>query len=342
MQRTSWVSLPLLLLIILGFSSSPARPHGEGDAALWPEIEPFETGHLRVSNLHQIFYELCGNPNGKPVFVLHGGPGSGCSPHMRRFFNPERFLIVLHDQRGAGRSIPYAEIRQNTTEHLVRDIERLRRHLDLQEVILFGGSWGTTLGLAYAEVYPERVSGMVLRGVFTGTKSEIDYFYHGGVRTHFPDAYDRMLGSLPDPDRRPLPAYFLELIRSEDPSERDRYSRVWAAYEIKICGLAVPDEQIAGILEESDPYAFALLENYYMANDCFLEEDQLLKNAWKIPDIPITIVNGRYDAVCPPVTAYRLHQAIPGSRLIIAESAGHWMGEKPIEQALLEAMKDFE
>jgi proline iminopeptidase len=166
---------------------------------LWPEIEPYQTGYLKVSEIHEIFYELCGNPSGKPVFVLHGGPGGNCSPYMRRFFNPDKFLIILHDQRGAGKSRPYAEIRENTTQHLVADIDRLRTHLNSGKIILFGGSWGSTLALAYGEMYPQNVNGMILRGIFTATKGEIDHFYHGGVSKFFPEVYDKFIDSLQYP-----------------------------------------------------------------------------------------------------------------------------------------------
>jgi proline iminopeptidase len=313
-----------------------------GGITLWPEIEPYRTDYLRVSDIHKIYYELCGDPEGKPVFVLHGGPGGSSSPYMRRFFNPEKFLIVLHDQRGAGQSTPPAEIRENTTQHLVEDIERLREHLGAGKIILFGGSWGATLALAYAETYPGNVAGMVLRGVFTATGEEIDHFYHGGVRTAFPDTYDRFVNSLPEPDRRPLPDYLLALVQSEDPEERAKYSRVWAAYELKLASLEFPDEDLERVLDEFDSYTFALMENHYMANGCFFEEGQLLENADRIREIPSVLVTGRYDMICPPINAYRLHKLLPGSRLVIAEGAGHWMGEEAVERALLVAMREFE
>jgi len=346
MKRRVWIVLSLLS-IVFGCAGTITKVDSEEEVVAeslepWPEIEPFQTGFLRVSDLHEIYYELCGNPQGRPVFVLHGGPGSGCSPYMRRFFDPEKFLIVLHDQRGAKRSTPYAEVRQNTTQDLVEDIERLRKHLDIDAIILFGGSWGATLGLAYSETYPENVSGMVLRGIFTATREEIEHFYHGGVIPFFPETFEKLTASLPEPERRPLPGYLLELIQSEAPAEQKKYSNAWGAYEIKLCTLEIPDERIDAILEEHDFFAFSLLENYYMANGCFLEEGQLFRDAEKIRHIPAVLVNGRYDMICPPATAYRLHQLLPNSKLVIVEGAGHWMGDKPIEKALLEAMKEFE
>lgn len=345
MERKIWLFLISLSIIsffaLSAVSCRGARETGE-ETRLWPEIEPFITDYLKVSDIHEIYYELSGNAKGKPVFFLHGGPGGSSSPYMRQFCDPKRFLIVLHDQRGAGRSRPYGELKDNTTQHLIEDIERLRQHLELGKIILHGGSWGTTLGLAYAETYPENVSGMVLRGVFTATKNEIDHFYHGGVSRYFPEIYDALMAVLPDPSRRPLPAYLYRLIQEGDQAEKDKYSEAWVRYEGKISGLAVPDRIINDFIKDHNPYAFALFENYYMANSCFLEENQLLRDAHKITHIPTVIVNGRYDVICPPEAAYRLHKLLPMSKLIIAEAAGHWMGERPIEGALLKAMKEFE
>ena len=321
--------------------------HPEGDIDLWPEIEPYETGYLRVSDIHEIYYELCGNPDGVPVFVLHGGPGASSSPYMRRFFDPAKFLIVLHDQRGCGKSRPFGEIKENTTQDLVGDIERLRTHLKLGKIILFGGSWGTTLGLAYGEAHPESVCGMLLRGLFTATQAELDFYYNGGVRMFFPEAYDEFIATLPDPDRRPLPEYLLDLIQHSDSTAQWRYAKAWTKYEASIGALLPSTEFLAG-LESPSPamargvYTLGLFENYYMANRCFLEEGQLWRDLGKIRDIPVIVVNGRYDMICPPVAAYRLHRELPKSKLIIAEGAGHWMGDKPVEQALLKAALEMD
>lgn len=345
MKRNRWTILIFLSIIslfalFLGACQGAKNPANE--TTLWPPIEPFQSGYLKVSDTHKIYYELSGNSEGKPVFFLHGGPGGSSSPYMRRFCDPDKFLMVLSDQRGAGKSKPYGEIKENTTQDLVEDIERLRKHLKLEKILLFGGSWGTTLGLAYAEAYPKNVSGMVLRGVFMATKEEIDHFYHGGVGRYFPEIYEALLSTLPEPSRRPLPDYLFRLIQEGSQADKAKYSRAWVKYEGKISGLEVPDEAIKNWIENSNPYAFSLFENFYMANGCFLEEGQLFKNAEKITHIPTIIINGRYDVICPPVTAYRLHKLLPKSKLIIAEGAGHWMGEKPIENALIEAMKEFE
>jgi proline iminopeptidase len=337
----------LFSLLLFNAVACLVLAQNESALPLWPKIEPFQTGYLKVSSIHEIYYELCGNPKGQPVFILHGGPGAGCSPYYRRFFNPEKYLIVLHDQRGAGKSRPFAELRENNTQNLVKDIETLRQHLKCGKVILFGGSWGSTLALAYAETYPDCVGAMVMRGVFTATRDEIDHYYHGGVRTFFPEAYEDLLSVLPDKEKRPLPSYILHLIQTADKVEGSKYSRAWARYETRIGMLEVPPlllMQMAGARPDLDKsaYVLALMENYYMANDCFLAGDRLWKDLGQIASIPLVMVNGRYDMICPPLTAYRLHQKLPQSRLIIAEASGHWMGEKRIEQALLRAMKDFE
>jgi proline iminopeptidase len=330
------------LIFIIPFLCFLGGAGCEAGAKLWPPLKPYKTGYLQVSDLHQIFYQLGGNPEGKPVMVIHGGPGGGCSPDMFRFFNPDKFHIVLHDQRGAGQSKPYAEIQENTIQLLVQDMEKLRTDLGLGKVLLFGGSWGSTLALAYAETYPQNVSGMVLRGVFTATKAEIDHFYHGGTARYFPANYDRLLQHIDHPEKRNYPAQLLEKILSSDPSTRQKYALAWAKYEIKMAALQISDAMVDDIFKKWNPYDFALLENYYMANDCFLEEGQLLNNVDKLNDIPITIVNGRYDVICPPVTAYKLHKKLPNSKLVIVERAGHSASAEPLRTYLVNAMKAFE
>jgi len=345
MKKNIWTILIFLSIISLFALFSDACRGAKNpveETKLWSPIEPFQSGYLEVSDIHKIYYELSGNSEGKPVFFLHGGPGGSSSPYMRRFCDPDKFLMVLSDQRGAGKSKPFGEIKENTTQNLVEDIERLRKHLKLEKIILFGGSWGTTLGIAYAEAYPGNVSGMVLRGVFMATKEEINHFYHGGVGRYFPEIYEALLSTLPEPSRQPLPDYLFQLIKEGSQEDKAKFSRAWAQYEGKISGLEVPDEVIKNWIENYNPYAFGLFENFYMANGCFLKEGQLFKGAEKISHIPTIIINGRYDVICPPVTAYRLHKLLPKSKLIIAEGAGHWMGEKPIENALIEAMKEFE
>jgi len=313
------------------------------DGQIWPEIEPYETGHLKVSDVHEVYYELCGNPQGKPVFVLHGGPGASITPYYRRFFNPDTFLIVLHDQRGCGRSRPKFELRENTSPHLVEDIEKLRNHLNLGKIILFGGSWGSTLGLAYAETYPENVSGLVLRGIFTAAQDEMDHFYSGGVRPFFPETYEKLEQSF---GNNPTPQIIYEKVNSKNPAERRAYGRAWTAYEAKLAKLHYPEERLQYLLTSEELADFvvslALIENHYMANGCFFEQEQLLRDASKIKDIPTILINGRYDMICPPFNAHRLHKKLSNSKLVIVERSGHSMDEPYIEQALVRAMREFE
>lgn len=294
---------------------------------------------MQVSDLHQIYYELCGNPGGKPVMVLHGGPGGGSYPVLRRHHDSAKYLIVLHDQRGAGKSKPYCELSENNTPSLVEDIERLRKHLDLGKVQIFGGSWGSTLGLAYAEAYPDNVRSLVLRGVFTATGAEIDHFYHGGLTKRFPEAFERLQAILPHPEKLNYPAQLLGLLQSEEPGMRRQAATEWPSYEMKTAVLERTDVEVQRLLQGWDPYDFSLIENYYMANACFLKEGQLLQEASKMRSIPTVIVQGRYDVICPPVTAYRLHQALSKSRLIIVEGSGHSSGEPRMRSALIEAVK---
>jgi len=340
MKKSSLAVFVLLgILALSGCSNSISEERNE----LWPEIKPFRTDHLQVSEIHRIYFEECGNPEGKPVFVLHGGPGARVSPYYRRFFNPEVFHIVLHDQRGTGLSEPFLELRENTTPHLVEDIEALRLHLGCDDIILFGGSWGSTLALAYAETYPENVSALVIRGVFMATQEELVHYYGGGVKTFFPEAYAKLEDAVGEPLS---PQAILDKINKEDTAEHFPISKAWTAYEAKIAELFISDQNVEGMVNSKQMAdivrSLALLENHYMVNGCFFEEGQLFNNSNRIKDIPTVIVNGRYDMICPPITAYRLHLRLPRSRLIIAEESGHSMSERNIEIALLQAMQSFE
>jgi proline iminopeptidase len=338
MKKLWAIGLILIFLLLWPLGASAGREEG----TLWPEIKPYKTGYLKVSPLHEIYYQLGGNPKGKPVMYLHGGPGGGCSAHDFRYFNPQKFNIVLHDQRGSGQSRPFGEIRENTTANLVDDIEKLRKHLGLDRVVLFGGSWGTTLALAYAETYPQNVAAIVLRGVFTATRAEIDHYYHGGTAKFYPEVYRELAASLDHPERKDYPAQLLAKLTSDDPAVRDRYARVWLRYEGGIALLRKSDEMIEGFLRRYDPYGMALIENFYMANGCFLEEGQLLKNAGRLAEIPMVIVNGRYDMICPPVTAYELHRLLPKSTLVVVPDAGHAASEPGTQAELVKAMRRFE
>jgi proline iminopeptidase len=333
-------AMTLAAALSLNGAAAVSRP--DEDVKLWPAIEPFKSGDLKVSEIHQIHFELCGNPQGKPVVVLHGGPGAKSLPYYRRFFDPAKFLIVLFDQRGCGLSRPLYELRENTTRDLVGDIEKLRLHLKLGKIILFGGSWGSTLGLAFAEAHPEATAGLILRGIFTSTGEELEHYYRG-VRSFFPEAYDRLAGAL---GGQPSPQAVLKLVQSPDEALRKKGDRAWGIYEFKIAELQASDAEVARLIFSpalaETLHSLALIENHYMAHRCFLEEGQLLREASKIKDIPAVFVNGRYDMICPPLTAYKLHQALPKSRLVIAEASGHSQQEPAVEQALLKAMQEFE
>jgi proline iminopeptidase len=335
-------SLPVFLLGLLVAGALIAAEPTPAQDELFPEIEPYDSGYLEVSDLHEIYYEQSGNPNGKPIFFLHGGPGSGTSPRQRRYFDPQKFRIVLHDQRGAGKSRPFAETRENDTWALVGDLEKLRVHLGVDRMILLGGSWGSTLALAYAEKYPEHVSGLILRGVYLGTRQEMEHFYTHGVAEYFPEVSERLWSQVPDMPGKTAPQRLMTLLDSPDEATRKKFAKAWVAYETKLAFLNISDEDVEKDVAAGDPTAFARIENHYLSHDCFLEDNQLLRDAGKIKDIPAVIVNGRYDVICPPRTAYLLHKALPKSQLWIIEAAGHASGEPGIQAALVRAVRTFE
>ena len=326
------------LLLSCNNSSSKSL---ENKVALWPKIEPFKTEYLKVSDIHDVYYELSGNPNGKPVITVHGGPGSGISSLMPRFFNPDKFLIISFDQRGCGKSKPLGEIEENTTWDLVEDIENLRKHLGLKKIHIFAGSWGSTLSIAYAEKYPENVNGMLLYGIYLGTKQEDEHIFWG-ARKFFPDAHDRLITSMPEINRHLGPRYLLESVVLGDSITSRNYSRIYDEYCYKISKLEISDETIQSSYSDYNPYIQVLIEGHYTMNSCFLEDNQLLNNAQKMANIPITILNGRYDMICPPITAYSLHETLPLSKLIIVEKAGHSRTDEYLQKALVIAAKDFE
>ena len=311
---------------------------------LFPPSEPYDSGYLKVSDRHSIWYACCGNPQGKPVFVLHGGPGFGCYPRLTQYFNPEKFLVVLHDQRGAGRSLPAGDLRENTTQHLVADIERLRKHLEIDgKIIVFGGSWGSTLALAYAETHPERVSDMVLRGVFAATQTEIDHvFSKTGPRLFSPEAVARLEGALPRDSGEFSHAALLRVFNSDDKAMAREVAAAWCRYGVKIGRLHTPQDRVEQGFGDLDLVSLSRIDCSYMANRCFLTEGQLMRDAHRLKEIPIALINGRYDMLSPPITAYRLHRLLPKSKLTIGEEAGHSEAEPGITRALLEAVAEFE
>jgi proline iminopeptidase len=316
-------------------------PSSHPDAVLYPGIEPLRSGHLPVSDLHELYWETVGNPDGIPAIVLHGGPGGIAGPRMRRFFDPERFHVLLFDQRGAVRSRPPAEWRENTTQDLVSDINLLRDHVGMEgPALLFGGSWGTTLAVAYAEAYPELVSGMVLRGVFLGTRAEIDHFYHGGTAVLFPENWERLRALLPHPERLDYHRQLFEMITGDDRAQQQAAVEGWAWYELRMSSLDMTDEQADDLIRRyrDSLRSFSLLENFYMMNDCFLAEGQLLRDAGRIAHIPTFIVHGRFDAICAPRSAYDLSRRLDRVRLEFTQ-AGHAQGEPPTTEALVRGVE---
>ena len=311
---------------------------------LFDAASPFKTGYLEVDKTHEICYALFGNPKGKPVMVLHGGPGSGSYPRLMQYFDPQKWLIVLHDQRGAGRSRPAGELRDNTTQHLVEDIEKLRTHLGINEkMLVFGGSWGSTLALAYAETHPESVRGLVLRGVFTASDDEPLNGYVGPMpRTFFPDAAAEFDAALPDDLKPCTPRKLLDLFSGKDAATQRRVAAAWIRCAIKTGELHAPDERVNAGWGDFDAVPGARIDCHYAVNGFFVKGDQLLRDADKLKGIPTIIINGRYDVICPPMTAWRLHQLLPQSELIIVEEAGHSEAEPGTTQALLAAVKEFE
>jgi len=327
------------IALILAFTG--CTPQQE-ESPLYPPIEPLRSGTLQVSDRHELYWEVCGNPEGIPVIALHGGPGGSAGPGMRRFFDPERFYMLLFDQRGAGRSQPAGEWRDNTTQLLIEDINRLREEVGIEgKAILFGGSWGTTLALAYAEAYPELVAGIVLRGVFLATRQEIDHFYHGGTAVMFPDNWDRLRKILPEPESYTYPRQLFNMATGDDPVARKKAIEGWAYYELRMASIYMTDERAEEMIREYSDHLmpFSVLENYYMMNNCFLEEGQILRDVDRIAHIPTFIVHGRFDAVCHPRSAFELAGRLQRVKLELPAAAGHMQDEPPTTEALVRGVR---
>lgn len=309
---------------------------------LYPEIEPFDSGTLQVSALHRLHYEQCGNAKGKPVVFLHGGPGAGCNPTTRRFFDPAHYRIILFDQRGCGRSTPHAELTDNTTWDLVADIERLREHLGIERWQVFGGSWGSTLALAYAETHPQRVTELVLRGIFMLRRWELEWFYQKGCDALYPDAWEAYLAAIPESEHGDLMSAYHRRLTSADAAVRVAAAKAWSVWEGSTSFLLPDAHHIDGTAEEEFALAFARIECHYFVNGGFFEhDDQLLRNAHRLKDIPAVIVQGRYDVVCPARSAWDLHRAWPQADLRIVADAGHSALEAGITHELIEATDRF-
>ena len=304
---------------------------------LYPEIEPYNSFFLPVDEPHKLYVEESGNPNGPAVLFLHGGPGGGCSPNHRRLFDPAHYRIVLFDQRGSGRSTPHASLDKNTTWDLVADIERLRKHLDIAKWLVFGGSWGSTLALAYAETHPQQVGGLILRGIFLCRKEEIHWFYQSGIDLLFPDLWENYIKPIPPEKRGDMINAYYEVLDGKDEKAKLEAAKAWSVWEGSTVKL-IPDPGTISAFEADDKaLAMARIECHYFVHDCWLEPNQLVKNAERIRHIPTWIIHGRYDVVCPVKNAWDLHKAFPESKLLIIPDAGHAYDEPGILNALVSA-----
>jgi len=310
--------------------------------SLYPEIDAFDSGMLPDDSRHTLYYEQCGNPNGKPVVILHGGPGAGCGAKMRRFHDPARYRIVLFDQRGSGRSTPHADLTDNGTWELVADIEVLRKHLGIERWQVFGGSWGSTLALAYAETHPAKVTELVLRGIFMLRRWELEWFYQGGCHRLFPEAWQQYIAPIPEDERDDLIGAYHRRLTSPDEATRLAAARAWSIWEAST-SLLLPDEAFIKSHEDAHfALSFARIENHYFVNKGFFaNDDQLLRDAPKLHGIPGVIVHGRYDVVCPVQNAWDLHQAWPEAKLVVTPGSGHSAFEEENASALIEATDSF-
>jgi proline iminopeptidase len=318
------------------------RTERETRFPLYPEIVPYRTGKLRVSPLHELYFEECGNPFGRPAVLLHGGPGGGSNALVRRYHDPSRYRIVLFDQRGCGRSTPHASLEDNTTWHLVEDIERLREHLGIERWQVFGGSWGSTLGLAYAETHPERVTELVLRGIFTLRRSELEWFYQDGCSWIFPEAFEDYLRPVPPDERGDMIAAYYRRLTGRDPDLQLEAARAWSAWEGKTLSLLPDAERVKRFSEDAYALAFARIECHYFVHAGFFDaDDQLIRAAYRLKPIPGVIVHGRYDVVTPVKIAVDLSRAWPEADLRIVADAGHAMTEAGIVHELVAATNRF-
>lgn len=316
--------------------------NSEKPSILYPAIEPFCTGFLKVGDGHEIYFEECGNPDGKPVVFVHGGPGGGIAPGHRQFFDPQKYRIILFDQRGCGKSRPYASLENNTTWDLVSDMEKLRKHFGIKQWLVFGGSWGSTLALAYAETHPESVSELVLRGIFLVRKKEIDWFYQRGASEIFADAWEPYLAHIPEDERADLVAAYHKRLTSDDPEVRVAAARVWSIWEGSTSKLFPDTNLVQRFADATFAEAFARIECHYFVNRGFMRNDsQLLDDAHKIKHIPTVIVQGRYDVVCPMTSAWDLHRALPEAQFVLVSDAGHSAHEPGITAALIAATDKF-
>ena len=308
---------------------------------LFPPIEPFDSGFLKKGK-HEIYFEQCGNPKGKPAIFLHGGPGGGCGSLSRRFFNPKKYRIILFDQRGCGRSKPHTCLEDNTTWHLIEDIESIREKLNIKKWLIFGGSWGSTLAIAYAQKHPKKVSEMILRGIFMLRQKELQWFYQYGASEMYPEAWQGFLKEIPENERDNLIEAYRKIFYGENKEKQLSAAKAWSKWEASCSFINHNPNAVRESINAEFALAFALIENHYFVNKGFLDnENQLLDNIDIIRDIPSIIIQGRYDVVCPPTTAYELYSRWPESQLVIAPFSGHSAFEKEITHELIEATNKF-
>lgn len=307
---------------------------------LFSPIEPYDSGRLELDDTHSMYWEVSGNPTGRPVVFLHGGPGAGAGPDHRRFFDPRHYRIVVFDQRGAGRSTPLGAVENNSTQHLIADMERLRDHLGIMRWHVFGGSWGSTLALAYAQAHPERVSALVVRGIFLGSAAEIDWFLYGMARV-FPENWRNFAAAVPEEERGDLMAAYRKRLFDPDPKVHLPAARAWSVYEGSCSTLLPSPQTVAAFGEERHALGLSRIEAHYFENHVFLEEDALMKGLDRIRNIPAVIIQGRYDMVCPIATADALHRAWPEADYLVVPDAGHSAMEPGIRRALVAATERF-
>lgn len=309
--------------------------------SFYPEIEPYDHGMLDVGDGHQIYWETCGNPKGVPVLFLHGGPGGSCSKDHRRLFDPKRYRIILFDQRGCGRSTPHASLKANTTPHLLADIEQLRALLGIEHWLVLGGSWGSTLALAYAEIFPKRVLGLILRGIFAVREKELSWFYQEGASFIFPEEWSRFVAALSPAERKDIPHAYAKRFASKNQKTRMEAARAWATWERETLHHFPQENKKHSKADDAAMLAIALIEHHYFMNKGFMKEDQLLRNVKKLKNIPGIIIQGRYDVVCPATTAWELNQKWPTSCLVMIPDAGHAFNEPGTLDATIKATDFF-
>ncbi len=308
---------------------------------LYPDIRAYQKHELKVDEVHTLYAEECGDPDGIPILFVHGGPGGGCTKYDRRFFDPEKYRIILFDQRGAGRSKPHANLNDNTTEHLVADIDALRKYLEIDRWVIFGGSWGSTLGLIYAQAHPERVMGMILRGIFLCRPKDLAWTFQGGADRVFPDYWKDFISHIPENERGDLIAAYYKRLTGANELAKMGAAKSWALWEARCATLRPTTEVVEAYCDPHTALSIARLEAHYFVNKAFLEPDQIIKNMDKIKDIPGIIIHGRYDMVCPLDNAVELYDRWPASELHIIRDAGHSSHEPSIVDALVKATDEM-